>query len=69
MEYYKYFSGTTIFAFLNTPLLLKAAGFPKILNSYLNDKELAVETSTGFLASFIGDSSLLNYHKLPDVSE
>ena len=36
---------------------------------YLKDVELFIETSPGFSASVTGDSSLLNYHKLPDVSE
>ena len=44
-------------------------GFPNFLDLDLNDDELFVETLSGFPGSFIGDSSLLNYHKLLDVSE
>ena len=38
------------------------------LDLYLKDVELAVETLSGF-PSFTGNSSLLNCHKLPEVSE
>ena len=36
---------------------------------YSKDCESAVEISSGFPASVTGDSSLLNCHKLPDISE
>ena len=52
--------------FFNTP---SAAGFFKIPDLHLNDDELPVETLAGFPASFIGDSSLLNCHKLPIVCQ
>ena len=52
--------------FFSTP---SAAGVPKILHLYLKDAKLFVVTSLGFPALFISDSSLLNCHKLPDVSE
>ena len=48
----KYFIGTTVFAFFNTP---SAAVLPKTLDLYLNDNELVVETSSRFSALFIGD--------------
>ena len=47
-----YFSGTDSFKSFNTP---SAAGFPKILDLYLNDDELLVATTSGFPALFIGD--------------
>ena len=46
-------------------LLTAFAAFPKRAALYLNDRELSIVKST--LLS--GTSSLLNYHKLPDVSE
>ena len=36
---------------------------------YLKDVELAVEKLSGFPSFVTGDSSLLNYHKLSEVSE
>ena len=39
------------------------------LNLYLKDVKLAVETLLGFSSLLTGDSSLLNCHKLPEVSE
>ena len=36
---------------------------------YLNDYELSTETVSGFPAAVTGDSSLLNCHKRPEVSE
>ena len=65
----KYFSGTAIFTFLNTLLLLSAVDFPMKLDLYLKDVELSVETFPGFPAFVRGDSYLLNYHKLFEVSE
>ena len=38
------------------------------LDLYLKDVELAVETLPGFPAFVAGDSSLLNCHKLPELS-
>ena len=46
----RYFNGTAIFALINTP---SSAGFPKILDLYLKDDELFVETLSGFPA--LGD--------------
>ena len=63
----KYFSGTAIFTFLNAPLL----AFPSVLKKldlYLKDDESAVVKLAGF-PSFIFCLSLLNSHKLPEVSE
>ena len=42
---------------------------PMKLDLYLKDVELTVETSSGFPSLFTGASSLLNCHKLPQVSE
>ena len=42
---------------------------PLKLDLYLKDDELSTETLSGFPAFVTGDSSLLNYHKLPKVSE
>ena len=39
------------------------------LDLYLKDAELVVEAFSGFPAFVTGDSSLLNCHKLPEVSE
>ena len=39
------------------------------LDLYLKDVELAAETLSGFPAFVTGDSSHLNCHKLPEVSE
>ena len=39
------------------------------LNFHLKDVELFVGTSSGFPEAVKGDSSLLNSHKLPEVSE
>ena len=39
------------------------------LDLYLKDVELAVEALTRFQSLFTDDSSLLNCHKLPEVSE
>ena len=36
---------------------------------YLKDDELSIGTLSGFPAFVTGDSSLLTYHKLPDVSQ
>ena len=44
------------------------APFPKILDLYLKDDELSIVTLIGFPVLFIRESSLLNFHKLPDVS-
>ena len=42
-----YFSETAIFALFNTPLLATAAGFPKVLDLYLNVVELSLVTFSG----------------------
>lgn len=42
-----YFSETAIFALFNTPLLATAAGFPKVLDLYLNDIELFAVALSG----------------------
>ena len=39
------------------------------LDLYLKDVELSVETFPGFPAFVRGDSYILNYHKLFEVSE
>ena len=65
----KYFSGTAIFTFLNTLLPSTAIQSFMKLDLYLKDDELAVETFSWFPASVAGDSSLLNCHKLPEVSD
>ena len=65
----KYFSGTAVFTFLNNLSSSAAIDSPMKLDLYLKDVELAVETLSGFPAFVTGDSSLLNYHKLPEVSE
>ena len=53
--------------FLNTPLSVSATRFKN--DWYLKDDELSTETLSGFPAFVTGDSSLLNCHKLPEVSE
>ena len=63
----KYFSGTAIFTFLNT--LLPSTAVDSSMKLNLKDAELAVETSSGFLAFVTGDSSLLNCHKRAEESE
>ena len=62
-----YFSGTAIFTFLNTTLSASVSSSKK-LYFYLKDDESAVLTLAGFPLS-IFCSSLLNCHKLPEVSE
>ena len=42
---------------------------PVKLDLYLKDDELSTETLSGFPAFVTGDSSLLNCHKLPELSE
>ena len=64
----KYFSGTVIFTFLNTPLSAAVSGLKKLV-LHLKDNESAVETSTRFSAFATGDSSLLNCHQFPEVSD
>ena len=64
----KYFSRTAIFTFLNTPLSAASKGLKK-LDLYLKDVELAVETLPEFPGFVTGDSSLLNCHRLPEVSQ
>ena len=61
----KYFSGTAIFMFL--PATVEDS--PVKLDLYLKDDELSTETLSGFPAFVTGDSSLLNCHKLPELSE
>ena len=53
----KYFSGTAVFTFLNTPLSSAVSGLKK-LDSYLKDVELSVVTLSGFPSFVTGDSSL-----------
>ena len=65
----RYFNETAIFAFFKTPLLPSAVGLPEICDFYLNNFELFVVTFSGLPASVAGYSSLLNSHKLSDVSE
>ena len=63
----KYFSGTAIFIFLNTPL----PAAPKVLKKldlYLKGVQLVVLTLT-VTPLLILCSSLLNCYKLPEVSE
>ena len=63
----KYFNGTTIFVSF-TELFVLATAFAvsrKRAALYLNDRELSIVKS----ALPAGTSSLLNCHKLPDVSE
>ena len=62
----KYFSGIAYFVFLTKLFpLTKPSVFPTRPALYLNDSDQAVIKSS-LLA---GTSSLLIYHKLPDVSE
>ena len=63
----KYFNnGTTIFVFFTKLFpLLTSAVFPSRAALYLNDWELLIVKSS----LIAGTSSLLNCHKLPDVSE
>ena len=63
---FKYFNGTTIFVFFKElfVLLTASAVFPTRAALYLNDLELSILKSV-LLA---GTSSLLNCHKLPDLS-
>ena len=65
----EYFSGTAIFTFLNTLTFLTAADSPMKLDLYLKDVELAVETLSEFSSFVRGDSTFLNFFKLPEVSE
>ena len=64
----KYFGGTAIFIFLNTLLILTAFSSPMKLDLYLKDVELFVETWSRFAEAVKGDSSLLNCHKILDLS-
>ena len=57
----KYFNGTAFFTLLFLP---SASVLPIILDFYLNEELFAVHT---FASVFI--SSLLKFHKLPEVSE
>ena len=50
-------------------LLLTAADSLMKLVLYSKDVELSLETFSGFPSFVTADSSLLNYHKLPQVSE
>ena len=61
------FNGTTIYVFFTElfVLLTASAVFPTRAALYLNDWELSTLKS----ALLVGTSSLLNYHKLPDVPE
>ena len=61
----KSFNGITVLTIFNT--LFLPSGFAKTLAVYLKDVELSTVTLIGF-PLFVGDSSLLNYHKLPNVS-
>ena len=61
-------TGTAIFAFLNTLLAPTVEDFFMKLDLYLKYDELSTETLSRFPAFVTGDSSLLNYHKLPEVS-
>ena len=64
----KYFSGTAIFTSLNTPLSAEVSCLKKP-DFYLKDVKLSIETLSGLPAFVAGDSSLLNYHKRPEVTE
>ena len=67
---FKYFNGTTNFAFFNTLLLITTVvDFLKTLDSYSIVGQLCIATLRGFPLLFVGDSSFLNCYKLPDVSE
>ena len=63
----KYYNGTTVFVFFTElfVLLTAFAVFPTRAALYLNNLELSILKS----ALLAGTSSLLNCHKLPDVSE
>ena len=63
----KSFNGIIILTIFNTLFLPSASGFAKTLAVYLKHVELSIVTLIGF-PLFVGDSSLLNYHKLPNVS-
>lgn len=65
----KYLSGTAIFAPFNTSLLPAAAGFPKMRHLYLNDIDLSEVRLLGFPSLVMGNSYLLDCHKLPDMSK
>ena len=69
---FRYFSRTAIFAFFNTPLfallITTVAGFPILFDLYLNDDEFFV-LLLRLPVLVAGVLSLLNYHKLSDVSE
>ena len=60
----KYFNGTAIFTFSFFLFAPSASVSPIILDFYLNDDELLTVKS-----AFPSISSLLNCHKLPEVSE
>ena len=68
-KYLKKFTGTAIFTFLNTILLSTVVDSPMKLDLYLKDVELAVETLLGFPIFVTGNWTLLNCHKIPEVSE
>ena len=62
----RYFNGTTILVFFKKLFPSAASAvFPTRVALYLNDSELSVLKS----ALLAGTSSLLNCHKLPDISE
>ena len=62
----KHFNGTTIF----TPFFLPPfRRVPIRLDLYLKDDELSVLTLESSSLLYFGCSSLLNCHKLPEVSE
>ena len=63
-----YFSGTSNFTSINTPLSSAVNGLRKH-DLYLKDVEIAVETLSGFLAFVSVDLSLLNCHRLPEESD
>ena len=55
--------------FFNTPLLPIAAGFAKMPDLYLNNDQLFALTLSGLTSLVTGNSCLLYFHKIPDVSE
>ena len=61
---FKYFSGTAVFTFLNTPVSSAVVGLKK-LDLYLKDVESYLVTLAGF-PLFIFCSSLLNCYRLPE---
>ena len=65
----KYLRGTVIFASFNTPLSPAAAGFPKMRHLYLDDIDLSEVRLLGFPSLVMGNSYLLDCHKLPDMSK